>query len=68
MNRVLGLRSAAFAQPRQRVPDSIDGVADGLCPRLHQIEVLGVSQRPLEKQFVDGGTAAEGDPVAKGRV
>lgn len=68
MSRVLGLRSAAFAQPRQHVPDSVDDVADGLCPRLHQIDVLGVSQRPLEEQFVDSRAAAEGDSVAKGRA
>jgi len=57
MNRVLGLRSAAFAQPRQCVSDSIDDVADGLRTCLHQIDVFRVSQRPLEKQFVNGGTA-----------
>ena len=68
MNRMLGLRSAAFAQPRQGVPDPVDDVADGLRTRLHQIDVLGVSQRPLEEQFVDRRAAAEGDPVAKGRA
>ena len=51
----------ALAQPAECIPDGIDGVTDGLRPNLDQIDVLGIAQRTIKQQLVDGGAAPEGD-------
>jgi hypothetical protein len=61
VHRVPGLRAIALPEPRQDVAYRIDGRTDGLGTRLHEINVLGISQRLLEQEFVNRPAASEGN-------